>query len=160
MHSLRYASTLTSALRVQRASPQRVFPSALLALRRTIVTKRYTQDHEVVKYDDESGIGTVTITDYAQKSLGDVVFVELPEVGATIEKGESVGAVESVKAASDIFAPVSGEVLSINEELGAQPSLLNKSPEEKGWLFQLKVTNTTELDGLLSEQDYIKHCET
>jgi len=160
MHSLRYASSLTSALRVQRASPRRALPSAFLTLRRTIVTKRYTQDHEVIKYDDESGIGIVSITDYAQKSLGDVVFVELPEAGATLQQGESVGAVESVKAASDIFAPVSGEVVSINEELGAQPSLLNKSPEDKGWLFQLKLTSPKELDGLLSEQDYIRHCES
>jgi Glycine cleavage H-protein len=105
MHSLRYASNLTSALRVQRA-----LPSSLLTLRRTVVSeysvsqeinesggcshlpsvfpaKRYTKDHEVVKYDDESGVGTVSITDYAQKSLGDVVFVELPETGATIEQG-------------------------------------------------------------------------
>jgi len=160
MHSLRYAPSLTSALRVQRASPRRALPSALLTLRRTIVTKRYTQDHEVIKYDDESGIATVTITHYAQKSLGDVVFVELPEAGAKIEQGDSVGAVESVKAASDIFAPVSGEVLSINQELGDQPSLLNKSPEDKGWLFQLKVTNPDELDGLLSEEDYNKLCES
>ena len=106
MHSLRYASNLTSALRVQRASPQRALPSSLLTLRRTIVSeysahksmrvlvshlrfpaKRYTQDHEVIKYDDESGVGTVSITDYAQKSLGDVVFVELPETGATIQQG-------------------------------------------------------------------------
>ncbi|KAF8507103.1 glycine cleavage H-protein-domain-containing protein, partial [Russula emetica] len=156
MHSLRYASNLTSALRVQRAFPQRALPSSLLTLRRTIVTKRYTQDHEVIKYDDESGIGTVSITDYAQKSLGDVVFVELPETGVTIQQGDSVGAVESVKAASDIFAPVSGKVVNINEELGQQPSLLNKSPEDKGWLFQLKVTDPKELEGLLSDEDYIK----
>jgi len=159
MHSLRYASSLTSALRVQRASTPRALPSALLTLRRTIVTKRYTEDHEVIKYDDESGIATVNITHYAQKSLGDVVFVELPEAGATIQQGDSVGAVESVKAASDIFAPVSGEVLSINQELGDQPSLLNKSPEDKGWLFQLKVTNPDELDGLLSEEDYDRLCD-
>ena len=104
MHSLRYASSLTSVLRVQRASTRRALPSALLTLRRTIVSespvveqasrfhisvaaKRYTEDHEVIKYDDESGIATVTITDYAQKSLGDVVFVELPEAGATIQQG-------------------------------------------------------------------------
>jgi len=113
----------------------------------------------VIKYDDESGIAMVNITHYAQKSLGDVVFVELPEAGATIQQGDSVGAVESVKAASDIFAPVSGEVLSINQELGDQPSLLNKSPEDKGWLFQLKVTNPDELDGLLSEEDYDRLCD-
>ncbi|KAI0004331.1 glycine cleavage H-protein-domain-containing protein [Russula compacta] len=160
MHSLRYASSLTGALRVRFASAQRTLRPISHPLRRTIVTKRYTSDHEVIKFDDESGIGTVSITDYAQKSLGDVVFVELPEAGATIEQGEPVGAVESVKAASDIFAPVSGEILAINEGLGSQPSLLNKSPEEKGWLFRLKVTKPQEIDELLSENDYKKHCES
>ncbi|KAI9508781.1 glycine cleavage H-protein-domain-containing protein [Russula earlei] len=159
MHSLRYASSLSSVLRAQCGYAQRALRPVSQPLGRTIVTKRYTPDHEVIKFDDERGIGTVSITDYAQKSLGDVVFVELPEAGAEIEQGESVGAVESVKAASDIFAPVSGEVVAINEELGTQPSLLNKSPEDKGWLFQLKVTKPEELDGLLSEENYKKHCE-
>jgi len=159
MQSLRYASSLTSALRVQCAYAQRALRPVSLPLRRTLVTKRYTTDHEVIKFDDEHGIGTVSITDYAQKSLGDVVFVELPEKGKTIQQGDSIGAVESVKAASDIYAPVSGEVVAINEELGSQPSLLNKSPEDKGWLFQLKVAEPKELDELLSEEDYKKHCE-
>jgi glycine cleavage system H protein len=114
----------------------------------------------VIKFDDKTGVGTVSITDYAQKSLGDVVFVELPEKGVEVEQGEPVGAVESVKAASDIFAPVSGDVVDINEELGGQPSLLNKSPEDKGWLFQLKLSKPKELEGLLSEDDYKKHCES
>jgi glycine cleavage system H protein len=127
--------------------------------RRTVVTKFYTPDHEVIKFDDETGVGTVSITDYAQKSLGDVVFVELPEKGATVEKSEPVGAVESVKAASDIYAPVSGNVVGINEELGGQPSLLNKSPEDEGWLFKLQVTKPEELEGLLSEDGYKEHCE-
>lgn len=153
MHSLRFASSLTSTLRIQRA----LRPASL---RRTIVTKLYTPEHEVIKFDDETGVGTVSITDYAQKSLGDVVFVELPEKGATVEQGEPVGAVESVKAASDIFAPVSGDIHEINEELGDQPSLINKSPEDKGWLFQLKVSKPEELEGLLSEAEYKKHCES
>ncbi|KAH9064217.1 glycine dehydrogenase [Lactarius vividus] len=155
MHSLRFASSLTSALRIQRA-----LRPASHSLRRTVVTKLYTPDHEVIKFDDETGVGTVSITDYAQQSLGDVVFVELPEKGVTIEQGEPVGAVESVKAASDIFAPVSGDVVRINEELGDQPSLLNKSPEDDGWLFQLKLSDREELKGLLSEDAYKKHCES
>jgi glycine cleavage system H protein len=114
----------------------------------------------VIKFDDETGVGTVSITDYAQKSLGDVVFVELPEKGATIEQGEPVGAVESVKAASDIFAPVSGNVVGINEELGGQPSLLNKSPEDEGWLFKLQVTKPEELEGLMSEDGYKELCQS
>ncbi|KAN0128406.1 Single hybrid motif [Lactarius tabidus] len=154
MPSLRFASSLTSALRIQRA-----MRPASYTLRRTVVTKFYTPDHEVIKFDDETGVGTVSITDYAQKSLGDVVFVELPEKGATVEKSEPVGAVESVKAASDIYAPVSGNVVGINEELGGQPSLLNKSPEDEGWLFKLQVTKPEELEGLLSEDGYKEHCE-
>ncbi|KAH8998973.1 glycine dehydrogenase [Lactarius hatsudake] len=155
MHSLRFASSLTSALRIQRA-----LRPASYSLRRTVVMKLYTPDHEVIKFDDETGVGTVSITDYAQKSLGDVVFVELPEKGVTVEQGEPVGAVESVKAASDIYAPVSGDVVRINEELEGQPSLLNKSPEDDGWLFQLKLSNREELEGLLSEDAYKKHCES
>ncbi|KAI0307804.1 single hybrid motif-containing protein [Multifurca ochricompacta] len=96
----------------------------------------------------------------SSKSLGDVVFVELPEVGATIEQGEPVGAVESVKAASDVFAPVSGEVVAINEDLGSRPSLLNKSPEDEGWLFRIKLSQPEELDEMLSEGDYAKQCES
>ncbi|KAF8271392.1 glycine cleavage H-protein [Lactarius quietus] len=126
----------------------------------SLPAKLYTPDHEVIKFDDETGVGTVSITDYAQKSLGDVVFVELPEKGATVEQGEPVGAVESVKAASDIYAPVSGDVVRINEELGDQPSLLNKSPEDQGWLFKLQVSKPKELDGLLSEEAYKMHCES
>jgi glycine cleavage system H protein len=155
MPSLRFASSLTSALRIQRA-----LRPASYTLRRTVVTKLYTPDHEVIKFDKETGVGTVSITDYAQKSLGDVVFIELPEKGATVEQGEPVGAVESVKAASDIYAPVSGDVVGINEELGGQPSLLNKSPEDEGWLFKLQVTKPEELEGLLSEDGYKKHCES
>jgi len=155
MSSLRFSSSLTSALRIQRA-----LRPASYTLRRTVVTKLYTLEHEVIKFDDETNVGTVCITDYAQTSLGDVVFVELPEQGATLEQGEPVGAVESVKAASDIFAPVSGDVVGINEGLGDQPSLLNKSPEDEGWLFKLKVSKPKELEGLLSEDDYKKHCES
>ncbi|KAI0274641.1 glycine cleavage H-protein [Gloeopeniophorella convolvens] len=141
-------------------SAQRVMHRAPLTLRRTVVTKHFTQDHEAVKFDSDTGVGTVTITDYAQKSLGDIVFVELPEEGATIEKGESVGAVESVKAASDIFAPVSGEVISINTKLGESPSLLNKSPEEDGWLYQLNLSEPGELESLLTEEQYKEFCES
>ncbi|KAH9029212.1 glycine cleavage H-protein-domain-containing protein [Lactarius hengduanensis] len=155
MHSLRFASSLTSALRIQCA-----LRPASHSFRRTVVTKLYTPDHEVIKFDDETGVGTVSITDYAQQSLGDVVFVELPEKGVTIKQGETVGAVESVKAASDIYAPVSGDVVRINKELGDQPSLLNKSPEDDGWLFQLKLSKREELKGLLSEDAYKKHCES
>ncbi|KAL7285180.1 hypothetical protein ACG7TL_000273 [Trametes sanguinea] len=127
---------------------------------RTLITKKYTEDHEAVVYDDQTQIGTVTITDYAQSSLGDVVYVELPSTGTEISKGDQIGAVESVKAASDIFAPVSGTVKEINEALNEQPGLLNKSPEEKGWLCKIKVSDPSELDTLLTEEQYKEHCES
>jgi glycine cleavage system H protein len=122
--------------------------------RRTLVTKGYTSDHETVSYDDATSVGVVTITEYAQQSLGDVVFVELPEEGATIEKGDIIGAVESVKAASDIYAPVSGVIEEINRALADQPGLINKSPEDKGWLCKVKLTKPAEVEELMNEKDY------
>jgi len=126
---------------------------------RTIVTKRYTEDHEAVFFDDSTNVGTITITDYAQSSLGDVVFVELPTVGTEVAQGDQMGAVESVKAASDIYAPISGVVEAVNEALNSQPGLLNKSPEKDGWLCKIKVTDSTEMDKLLTEDAYKAHCE-
>ncbi|KAI0067726.1 hypothetical protein BV25DRAFT_1876394 [Artomyces pyxidatus] len=155
--SLRQVSRRGSALRISRTP---VCRPAALTFSRTLVTKKYTADHESISFDDEAGLGVVTITEYAQKSLGDVVFVELPEVGSTVASGDAVGAVESVKAASDIYSPVSGEVIAINEELGGQPSLLNKSPEEKGWLFKVKLSDPAEMDALLTAEAYKEHCES
>ncbi|TFY83596.1 hypothetical protein EWM64_g424 [Hericium alpestre] len=127
---------------------------------RTIVTKRYTDDHEAVSFDDQTKIGTVMITDYAQKSLGDVVFVELPSEGAVVEKGDVIGAVESVKAASDIYSPVTGTVIAINSELDGSPSLLNKSPEDKGWLCKIEVKDPAEVEVLMTQEEYKAHCES
>ncbi|KAF8641058.1 hypothetical protein AX17_000702 [Amanita inopinata Kibby_2008] len=121
---------------------------------RTIVTKRYTVEHEAVAYDDKTGLGTVCITDHAQSSLGDVVFVELPTVGSDVIQGGQIGAVESVKAASDIYAPVSGTIEEINEALSSQPGLLNKSPEDKGWLCKIRLSNPAEVEKLLTEEAY------
>ncbi|KAJ3868707.1 glycine dehydrogenase [Lentinula novae-zelandiae] len=111
---------------------------------RTIVTKKYTVEHECVSFDDSTGLGVISITDHAQSSLGDVVFVELPQVGTVVAQHDQIGAVESVKAASDIYAPVSGQVEEINETLADQPGLLNKSPEEKGWLCKIKLSDPSE----------------
>jgi len=127
---------------------------------RNIVTKGYTEEHEILAFDDETGLGTVSITDHAQSSLGDVVFVELPSVGTNIQKGDQIGAVESVKAASDIYAPVSGEVVEVNERLNTEPSLLNKSPEDEGWLCKIKLSAPEERDALLSAEDYKKSYES
>ncbi|KAI0330547.1 hypothetical protein GY45DRAFT_1277529 [Cubamyces sp. BRFM 1775] len=149
--ALRAAHRATPAARVLRPTTPFV---------RTLITKKYTEDHEAVVYDDQTQLGTVTITDYAQSSLGDVVYVELPQPGTEIAQGDQIGAVESVKAASDIFAPISGTVEEINEALNDQPALLNKSPEEKGWLCKIKVSDPSELDKLMTEEEYKKHCES
>jgi len=125
---------------------------------RTIITTRYTKDHEYVKYDDTTQTGSVHITEYAQESLGDVVFVELPAKGTRVAQAEQIGAVESVKAASDIYAPISGEITEINQSLDDQPGLLNKKDTDSNWLCKIKVSDTVELDALLTEEQYKEHC--
>ena len=114
-------------------------------------TIRYTEDHEWIRDD-----GTVGITDFAQKQLGDVVFVELPETGRKLEIGEPFGVVESVKAASEIFAPVSGEVTAINEELSENPELVNEDAEGEAWIIRLKLSKPDELKGLMDRAAYDK----
>jgi glycine cleavage system H protein len=116
------------------------------------MTVRYTKDHEYVRVEGDTG--TVGITDYAQEQLGDVVFVDLPEVGKTVTKGGETAVVESVKAASEIFAPVSGEVIAVNGHLEAAPGTVNEDPSGKGWFLKIKLNNPAELDGLMTEQQY------
>ena len=99
------------------------------------------------------------ISDYAQESLGDVVYVELPEVGQAVDAGEECCAVESVKAASDIYAPVSGEVVAVNEELDGEPELLNEQPYVRGWMFRIKASDISELESLLSADGYLGQLE-
>ena len=115
-------------------------------------TIRYSEDHEWVSVD--GGVATIGITDFAQKALGDVVFVELPEVGDTVSQGGETGVVESVKAASEIYAPVSGEVTEINEELEANPALVNEDAEGDAWFFKIKLSAESELEELMSADDY------
>jgi glycine cleavage system H protein len=118
---------------------------------------RYTKDHEYIRIEGDTG--TVGITDYAQGQLGDVVFVELPSVGKAVTKGGEAAVVESVKAASEVYAPVSGEVVAVNSELEASPGTVNEDPAGKGWFVKLKLKDAAELDGLMSEaeyQDYVK----
>ncbi|KAF8609447.1 hypothetical protein BDV93DRAFT_144275 [Ceratobasidium sp. AG-I] len=147
--SLRAASPITRTQTLQRTS----------LLSRTLVTKRFTKDHEWISYDSDSKLGTISITDYAQKQLGDVVFVELPSVGSTVTSGEAMGAVESVKAASDICAPASGVVKEVNPALADKPALLNSSPEDKGWLCKIEVSDASEIENLLTAEAYAKFCE-
>ena len=112
----------------------------------------YTQDHEWIDVDGE--VGTVGITDYAQGQLGDITFVELPEAGATLKKGDAPCVVDSVKAASDVYAPVSGIVTEANAALEGEPELVNTQPESGGWLFRVTLSDTSELAGLMDRAAY------
>lgn len=116
------------------------------------MSRYFTDEHEWV--DVSGDIATVGITDYAQEQLGDIVFVELPEEGKTVTKGDEAAVVESVKAASDVYAPVSGEVIEANGALEDEPALVNSDPEEEGWFFKLRLSDTAELDGLMDERAY------
>jgi glycine cleavage system H protein len=113
---------------------------------------RYTREHEWI----EVGAGKVGITDYAQSTLGDIVFVDLPKVGATIEKGKVFGSVESVKAVSDLYSPVTGTVVEVNEELATAPEKIN-TDAHGAWMLKVKITDPSQLDGLLSAKDYEKY---
>ncbi|MFQ3225745.1 MAG: glycine cleavage system H protein [Lentimonas sp.] len=113
----------------------------------------YTKDHEWVKMHDD-GTATVGITDYAQESLGDITFVELPEVGAALEVGETFGVVESVKAASDLYMPVSGEIVEINEEVDAAPELVNQEAFTQGWLLKIRLSDESQVADLMTPAAY------
>ena len=114
---------------------------------------KYTKDHEWVNADGD-GTASVGITQHAQDALGDVVFVDLPEIGKSYAQGEVAGVVESVKAAADIFMPVSGEITEVNEALRADPSLANSAPQAEGWFFKLRLAEPAQLDALLDPKDY------
>lgn len=118
---------------------------------------KYTEEHEWLKV--EAGVATVGITHHAQDALGDVVFVELPEVGKTLAAKDVAGVVESVKAAADIYMPVSGEVVEVNEALRADPALANSDPLGAGWFFKVKLSDPSELEGLMDETSYTKFSE-
>jgi glycine cleavage system H protein len=113
---------------------------------------KFTADHEWLRLDGE--VATVGITDFAQDKLGDLVFVELPKVGAKVAKGAAAAVVESVKAASDVYAPVAGEVIEVNAKVGTDPALVNKAPTGEGWLFKIKVADPAEVEGLMDEVAY------
>ncbi|NIX76709.1 glycine cleavage system protein GcvH [Microvirga terricola] len=116
------------------------------------MTTRYTKDHEYIRVEGDSGV--VGISDYAQSALGDVVFVELPAVGKTLAKGAEAAVVESVKAASEVYAPVSGEVVEVNSVLEDAPGTVNEDAAGRGWFLKLRLTNPSELDGLMTEEQY------
>ena len=118
---------------------------------------RFTRDHEWIRLDGE--LAVVGVTDYAQSQLGDVVYVELPEIGRRVEKGKEVAVVESVKAASEVYAPASGEVAEVNEALAADPAKVNADPMGEGWFLKLRLTDLKELEGLLDEAAYQQFIE-
>jgi glycine cleavage system H protein len=112
----------------------------------------FTKEHEWIRVDGDTA--TVGISDHAQEQLGDIVFVEVPEAGKHVSKGQEAAVVESVKAASDVYAPVSGEVLEGNQSVADDPSLVNSDPEGQGWFFKIRLDNASELDGLMDENAY------
>ena len=113
---------------------------------------RYTSDHEWVRI--EGDVATIGITDYAQDALGDVVFVQLPSAGSTVKATASISEVESTKSVSDIYAPLSGEVIEVNDALEADPSVLNSDAYGKGWIFKVRISDSSEIEALLSASDY------
>ena len=117
---------------------------------------RFTKEHEWVLFEDGSDVVTIGITDFASGELGDVVFVELPEVGREVNSSEAVGTIEAVKTVADLFAPLSGVVREINPLLEDNPALVNESPFEGGWFFKLEMTNRAQLDDLMTRADYDK----
>ena len=118
------------------------------------MSRYFTEDHEWI--DVEGEVATVGITNYAQEQLGDIVFVELPEEGKTFDKGDDAAVVESVKAASDVYSPVSGELVEANGALEEDPALVNSDAEEDGWFFKLRLTDASELESLMDEAAYTK----
>jgi glycine cleavage system H protein len=119
------------------------------------MTTLYTADHEWLRIDGD--VATIGVTDFAQSQLGDVVFVDLPKIGRNLKKAEAAAVVESVKAASDVYAPISGEVVEVNEVLAAEPALVNSDAAGKAWFFKLKMADKGELGGLMDEAAYRKH---
>jgi len=116
------------------------------------MSTRYTKDHEWIRLDGD--VATVGITEHAQEQLGDIVYVELPEIGKKVTKGGDAAVVESVKAASDVYSPASGEVVAVNDALGASPGAINEEAEGKGWFFRLKLSSPDELNELMSAEQY------
>lgn len=117
---------------------------------------KYTEDHEWIKVDGDTGV--IGISPYAAKQLGDVVFVELPEIGREMDKGDEAAVVESVKAASEVYSPVGGEVTAVNEALEETPALVNESAEGEGWFLKIKISDANELGSLMDEAAYAEYC--
>lgn len=122
------------------------------------MSTRYTKDHEYIRVEGDTG--TVGITDYAQQQLGDLVYVELPAVGKAVEKGGEAAVVESVKAASEVYAPVSGEVVAVNSDLEGTPGAVNEDPTGRGWFMKIRLKDQGELEGLMTEEQYREYVKS
>ena len=122
------------------------------------MTTRYTKDHEWIRLDGD--VATVGISEHAQSALGDIVYVELPEIGRQVEQGGEAAVVESVKAASDVYAPVSGQVVAVNEALDGSPATINEDAEGKGWFFRLKPSSPDQIDALMTAEQYKEYLAT
>ncbi len=118
---------------------------------------KYTEDHEWIRVEDD--VATCGITDYAQEQLGDIVFVDLPDVGASFAKGDEVAVVESVKAAAEIYAPVGGAIVAVNDAIGTDPALVNSGAMGEGWFFQIRLADAADLDGMMDEAAYKAYVE-
>eukprot|EP01112_Ceratiomyxa_fruticulosa_P022568 TRINITY_DN8303_c0_g1_i1.p1 TRINITY_DN8303_c0_g1~~TRINITY_DN8303_c0_g1_i1.p1 ORF type:complete len:158 (+),score=28.42 TRINITY_DN8303_c0_g1_i1:84-557(+) len=143
--------------------PTRTFSTSFVPLTQTTLRhfstgRKYTSTHEWVDVDS-NGVGTVGISDFAQKALGDVVYVDLPNKGRKVSQTNTFGAVESVKAASDVYSPVSGDIVDVNSKLTDQPGLVNESPFRDGWMIKVKLNKQDELKTLLDEKAYEEHCK-
>ncbi|XP_021893604.1 glycine cleavage system H protein 1, mitochondrial [Carica papaya] len=156
-----WASSTANALKLSSAASKSHHLSSPFSLSRCFSTVleglKYAASHEWVKH--EGSVATIGITHHAQEHLGEVVFVELPETGTSVSKGSSFGAVESVKATSDVNSPVSGEVVEVNQTLTGSPALINSSPYEEGWMIKVKPNNPSELESLMDSKAYTKFCE-
>ena len=117
----------------------------------------YTEEHEWVAYDEESGVATVGITDYAQGELGDIVFMELPDVGLTTKRKTSCGTIEAVKAVAELYAPLTGEIVEVNHELDDHPEIVNQDPYGEGWMIKIRLTDPGEVEGLMDPSEYQAH---
>ncbi|KAI7994374.1 hypothetical protein LOK49_LG11G02192 [Camellia lanceoleosa] len=154
-----WASSTANALRLSSASKSHLSPSFSLSRCFSTVLEglKYATSHEWVKV--EGPVATIGITDHAQDHLGEVVFVEVPDAGGSVTQGSSFGAVESVKATSDINSPISGQVVEVNTKLSESPGLINASPYEDGWMIKVKPSNPSELESLMGAKEYTKFCQ-
>eukprot|EP00619_Florenciella_sp_RCC1007_P005903 CAMPEP_0205921498 /NCGR_PEP_ID=MMETSP1325-20131115/12898_1 /ASSEMBLY_ACC=CAM_ASM_000708 /TAXON_ID=236786 /ORGANISM="Florenciella sp., Strain RCC1007" /LENGTH=160 /DNA_ID=CAMNT_0053289331 /DNA_START=15 /DNA_END=497 /DNA_ORIENTATION=+ len=155
MSALRFAVT-TAARTMPATAVRSVQAPAVRMTYARAMSMYYAESHEYIKVDGD--VGTMGITAHAADALGDIVFVDLPDVGSEFDQGESFGSVESVKAASDVYAPVAGEIVEVNEELDDNPGVVNESADGEGWFAKIKISDASQLDGLMGEEAYAEFC--